>query len=110
MSLIRDLLMCLVKYVDNRKLQHKSDGFDKEEDDFDGHPFGIKTALDPEIMQYADKYVPIYGPEMNEVGIYWELEGCPHHEVRNASYEILFNPKFEFERGRMYPGDSIEVI
>jgi len=67
-------------------------------DIFGGHPYGIVTSIDPEYVSFADYYHIIYGPEMEERGIYWELEGSEPHEFHGSPFLIKFNPKYKWPK------------
>lgn len=69
-----------------------------EEDDFDGHPYGIITPLDPDYMKFADYFHIIFGPEMEERGIYWEMKGIGGQEYHGSGFLIRFNPNNKIQR------------
>lgn len=48
--------------------------------------------------------------EMEERGIYWELDNKEAHEFHGSGFEIMFNPDFEFERPTEVKKDSYEVV
>jgi len=68
----------------------------KKTNEFRGHPYGI-SMNDASFMYYAYYYQIIYGPEMQEVGIYWELKGTGSYEYHGHPFMIRYNPELKRE-------------